>query len=69
MVSSKPERIQTTGQAVASLKEGKAQKRPAAVQTGPSQLHQQGESSRGETPPFSAVRPGLSDGDFLLVQT
>ena len=51
MVSSKPERIQTTGQAVASLKEGKAQKRPAAVQTGPSQLHQQGESSRGETPP------------------
>lgn len=68
MVSSKPERIQTTGQAGASLKECKTQKKPAALQTSPSQLHQQGESRRGETL-LSAVRPGLSDGDFLQVQT
>lgn len=67
MVSSKPEIIQTTGQAGASLKEGKTQK-PAAIQTSPSQLHQQGEPRRGETL-FSSVRPGLSDGDFLQVQT
>ena len=66
-VSSKPERIQITGQVGTSLKEVKAQQRPAAVQTGPSQLHQQGESRRGETP-LSAVR-GLSDGDCLRVQT
>ena len=64
MVSSKPERIQTTGQAGASLKEGKAQKRPAAVQTGPSQLHQQGEPSRGETPPSLLWDQGWVTGIF-----